>query len=123
MFKFSKQSLANLETCHHVLQEMCHFAIRKYDFSVICGYRGKEEQDLAFKNKFSKLKFPQSAHNQVPALAVDIIPYPSNWTNILSFHSLHVVIQEFKIPEGHHIIWGGNWESFRDYPHYELIIL
>ncbi len=76
MFKFGKRSLTNLETCHPLLQDLAHEAIKTFDFTVIEGHRNKAKQAEAFANKTSKLKWPRSKHNKMPSEAFDAIPYP-----------------------------------------------
>lgn len=102
-------------------------AIDKIDFSVLCGYRGKQEQDAAYNKGTSKLKYPNSKHNKKPSHAVDIAPYPLNWKDIKSFVSLSVIIKETwegmseTEKAGWKLEWGGDWSSFKDYPHYQLV--
>jgi peptidoglycan L-alanyl-D-glutamate endopeptidase CwlK len=50
--------------------------IKTYDITIVCGYRGEAEQNKAYLLGKSKLKFPKSAHNKRPAIAVDVYPYP-----------------------------------------------
>jgi peptidoglycan L-alanyl-D-glutamate endopeptidase CwlK len=126
MPQFSAKSLSKLKECHPLLQRLMTDVIKTVDFSVICGYRGKEEQDLAYESGHSKLRWPQSKHNSSPSLAVDIVPYPIDWENIASFHMLSDEVKDAwdRIPEserdGFELSWGGDWKKFRDYPHYEL---
>ena len=72
---FSKTSLDRLATCHEDLIIFCNEFIKHYDFAVICGHRGQEEQDKAYAQGFSKLKYPKSKHNSYPSLAVDLAPW------------------------------------------------
>lgn len=46
------------------------------DITVLCGFRGQAEQDRVFAAGLSKVEWPRSKHNQVPALAVDIAASP-----------------------------------------------
>lgn len=126
MPKFSNASKQRLATCHEDIRTVCNELIKYIDFSVICGHRGKADQDKAFKEGKSKLQFPKSAHNPIPSRAVDITPYPLDWNDIGSFKELHgafvVVAQKLK-EEGKiksEFVWGGNWKKLKDYPHYEL---
>jgi hypothetical protein len=48
------------------------------DFKILCGHREEKEQNEAFNKGNSKLKWPQSKHNSLPSLAVDIAPFPVN---------------------------------------------
>ena len=41
---------------------------------IVCGHRGEREQEAAYKKGASKAKYGQSAHNTLPAVAVDIAP-------------------------------------------------
>lgn len=76
-FKFSKQSLDNLSQCDHHLQILFNEVIKHRDCKVACGHRNKTKQDTAYYSKpqRSKLKWPNSKHNKIPSLAVDVYPY------------------------------------------------
>ena len=75
MYKFSDISRNRLKTCDILLQQLFEYIIIKYDCSIICGYRGKTEQNRAFKEGKSKKKYPESKHNTFPSRAVDVAPY------------------------------------------------
>jgi peptidoglycan LD-endopeptidase CwlK len=127
-FVFSRRSKKNLEACEIPLQTLATKALATspIDFTIICGYRGKKDQDKAFSSGASKVKFPNSKHNKWPALAFDAVPYPLDWHDIKSFQELgdHIIetwgsmTDEEKM--GFDLSWGGTWKSFKDYPHYEL---
>lgn len=126
MANFSKTSEARLSTCHPDLQAVCRELIKQYDFSVLCGHRGKAEQNAAFEAGNSQLIYPQSAHNKKPSQAVDIAPYPIEWGNLSRFREMW---QRFEavanVLRGRGEIesyfkWGGDWTSFKDYPHIEI---
>lgn len=127
MPKFSSKSLDRLAECAVPIQHLMVRAITKKDFSVLCAYRGKIEQDAAYKKGTSKLKYPNSKHNKTPSEAIDIAPYPLNWKDINSFIELSNIIKETwnEMPdaekEGWRLEWGGDWVSFRDYPHYQIV--
>jgi peptidoglycan L-alanyl-D-glutamate endopeptidase CwlK len=95
------------------------------DMSLICGFRGEEAQNEAYRTKHSMLKFPKSRHNKIPAMAVDIYPYPVNLRDIprflelaeLMFKASDIVLKDKEYKLG----WGGNYRSFKDYPHFELV--
>lgn len=125
MFKFSKKSKERLATCKESLQVICNEAIKKFDFTVVCGYRNQVEQDIAYRNGKSKLKFPNSKHNKMPSDAVDIAPYNAklkkiDWDDINQFVLLSHIIKEIAYDNGIRIRWGGDWE-FKDWGHYELV--
>ena len=122
MCKLSATSLLKLEKVHPDLQKIFKGAIKDtpIDFSITCGWRGEKEQNKAFEQGKSKLKFPQSKHNKMPAMAVDAVPYPKMWDASDSEWSLlsnHILATAKKL--GIKLTWGGSWK-FVDKPHYEL---
>jgi len=117
---FSKRSALALGSCHPALQAILYDAIEMIDFTVICGYRDEAKQNEAYETGRSQLKYPHSKHNQYPSLAVDIIPYPVDWDDIERFHALALVVKGCAKRLGIEIVWGGDWLTFKDYPHFEL---
>lgn len=121
-YKLSPRSLIKLSTCAPKLVKLIMEAIKTspFDFAVICGHRGEEQQTKAFDEGRSKVLYPMSEHNSVPSTAVDLAPYPIDWDDIEKFKILacHIKITAYllDIP----IEWGGDWKSFKDYPHYQL---
>ena len=120
MPSFGKRSKSRLATTHSLLQEIMSEAIKEYDFSVLCGHRGKEDQNKAFDGGNSKLRFPKSKHNQMPSIAVDIAPYPIDWNDLDRFKAVGKIVKRIAEEKGIDITWGGDWHSFKDYPHFEL---
>lgn len=129
MPKFGKTSKAKLETCDERLQEILNEAIKHYDFSVLCGYRGEEEQNKLFDEGKTKVKFPDSKHNRLPSLAVDIAPYPVQWNDTLRFARLFGLIEGIALERGYKLRWGADWDmdnnikehNFLDFPHIGLL--
>ena len=78
---FSKSSKNKLETCDPELQTLFYYVIKYFDCTVVCGERGREEQEHAFQNGFSTKQYPNSKHNSSPSEAVDVVPYPIEWEN------------------------------------------
>ena len=74
MPQFGKTSLQKLNTCDTKIQDICNEAIKYIDFSIITGHRTKEEQDSLYP-KFTKVKWPNGKHNDLPSKAVDVAPY------------------------------------------------
>lgn len=128
MPKFSDFSKANLATCHPDLQCIFNRVIEHVDCRVLQGHRGQEEQDRLFQEGKSKLMFPASKHNNRPALAVDVVPYPIDWKNWRRFDFLSGVVWGIAGEMGIQIRWGGDWDrdlefndqTFHDLPHFEL---
>ena len=126
MPSFSKTSEKRLQTCHPDIVAVCRELIKQYDFAVLCGHRTKAEQNKAFENGNSRLIYPQSAHNKTPSHAVDIVPYPIDWGNLMRFRemwhrfdALANLMRECGEIESE-FEWGGEWNSLKDYPHIEI---
>lgn len=123
---FSTTSEKKLKTTHAVLQKLMNQVIKEIDITILCGQRTKAEQDAAFASGNSKLKWPMSKHNSNPSMAVDIAPWPIDWQNIDRFKKCAEIVKEVwdKLPDidkdGYKLSWGGDWKSFRDYPHWEI---
>lgn len=126
MPQFSKRSEDRLDTCHPLLQKLMRSVIGVVDITVLCGHRGEEEQNAAYRKGFSKLQFPKSKHNIMPSMAVDIAPYPIDWDDFERFETVASVVKTHwnLIPpeerRGWELQWGGDWKNFRDMPHWEL---
>lgn len=126
MYSFSKRSIDNLSQAHPDLQVLFNEVIRYRDCSVICGHRGEKEQNDAFNKGNSLLKYPNSKHNKLPSLAVDVVPFPIDWDDIdrfKNFGEFVLIIASRLKADGkiqNEIKWGGNWKKFKDYPHYEI---
>jgi len=124
---FSKRSLARLETCDHRLQIVMKRAIARYDFTVLCGHRSKQEQEDAFERGASKLRWPNSKHNKTPSLAVDVAPFPIDWDDLGRFREMARIIMEEADKAGIKLRWGGDFnmngkpdDKFVDMPHFEI---
>ena len=128
---FSKKSEARLQTCHPDLQAVCRELIKQYDFAVLCGHRGKAEQNAAFDAGNSRLIYPQSKHNAKPSLAVDIAPYNEtephiDWGNVSAFKEMivrfdavaNVLRNAGKISSK--FVYGSDYNTWKDYPHIEI---
>ena len=129
MPSFGKRSQEQLDTCDYRIRDILNEAIQLYDFSVLCGHRGKEEQNKAVREKRSKVEYPNSKHNSSPSLAVDIAPYPIDWKDRERFILLAGLITGIAHEKGHIIRWGGAWNGlktmrknkFNDLVHFEVI--
>lgn len=126
MPKFSKISKERLATCHPDLQAVCNELIKYYDFSVLEGHRGEQAQNDAYRNGTSQVKYPHSAHNKTPSLAVDIAPYPIDWDNISRFNEMIIrfdTVAKILRAEGvidNDFVYGGQWAKLKDWPHIEI---
>lgn len=135
MPRFGAVSLAQFNTIHPNLQGILADAIQIMDFSIVEGHRGKDAQDADVAAGRSKTPWPTSKHNAVPSLAVDVAPYPIDWsdkeTSRERFILLAGVILACAHARGFAVRWGGDWNrnddtrdepAFRDLPHFELVI-
>lgn len=120
MFTFGTSSKKHLATCDQEIQRVLKEAIKHYDFSVVCGFRNEEDQNRAFDDGYSTLKWPDSNHNVNPCKAVDVIPYPSGYDDVPEFYVMATYIMAAANKLGIDLKWGGHWKSFKDYPHFEL---
>jgi peptidoglycan L-alanyl-D-glutamate endopeptidase CwlK len=132
MPKFSTTSAARLATCHPDLQAVFNRVIEAHDLTVLCGARGKAEQDEAVKTGHSKTPWPTSNHNvdgvkRRTSWAVDVAPYPVDWKDTARFTALSVVVLDTAAKMlaageiAHGLRWGGTFKGFPDMPHYELV--
>lgn len=128
-FKLSKQSQTLLSQCDPDLQRLVKEVLKVMDISVIVAYRGKEDQDKAFAEGKSKLKFPNSKHNRMPSKAVDVCPYPIDWNDHRRFYLMIGIFKAKAHELGIKIRSGGDWnndnnlinDGFIDLPHIELV--
>ena len=137
MYTFSKRSRDNLSTASENLQRLFNEVIKEIDCTVICGHRSPEEQFELYKkgrvNKDFKWivvdkskvvtnidgRAKKSNHNYLPSKAVDVVPYPLDWNDIAAFKKLGEVVKRKAKELGIKISWGGDWQTLKDYPHYE----
>lgn len=124
MPEFSHISKERLSTCDSRLQVLFNRVITKADCTIVCGHRNQEDQDKAFHDGFSLVKWPNGKHNAEPSRAVDVMPYPVDWTDagIPKLEAFAVVVKETIAELGlvDVISWGGDWEKFIDRPHWEI---
>ncbi|MFA5695933.1 MAG: M15 family peptidase [Bacilli bacterium] len=130
MAYFSKNSLDKLHTCDTRLQKLFMEVIKERDCIIICGHRGKEDQEDAYNRGVSKVHYPNSKHNSEPSMAVDVAPYYSDsphihWNDIDDFIAFSNIVKDCANRLEIDIIWGGDFPKiyntkFTDYPHYEI---
>ena len=108
--------------------------VEKFDCTIIEGHRGKDKQNKAYADGKSKLKYPKGKHNKKPSIAVDVIPYPIDWSDRDRHHYfagyvLGVAWGMYIQKEiSHKVRWGGDWDMdtktkdnrFDDLVHFEL---
>ena len=129
MPRFSKRSRDNLDTCDERLQRVCERVIEQFDFTVLEGYRTLERQRELLRQGKTKLSPGKSAHNRNPSTAVDVAPYPIDWSDIRRFDILAGFMFQAAAEEGVTLRWGGDWDrdwelsdqTFNDLPHFEIV--
>lgn len=134
-YKFSETSKKHLSEAHIDLQILFHEVIKFIDCSVLVGYRNEVDQNLFFGTGKSEKRYPESKHNKIPSMAVDVAPYPINWDDLKRFYYFGGVVKGIakmlleKKYISHEIRWGGDWDgdndlndqNFNDLVHFELI--
>ena len=125
---FGERSKKNLKTCDEDLVFLFEEVIKYFDCSVLEGHRGKKLQNKYFKEGKSKLKFPEGNHNKKPSKAVDVVPYPIDFSDRERMTYFAGFVKGMAAVLGIPIRWGGDWNSntevkdnnFDDLPHFEL---
>ena len=117
-YKLGTRSLQNLSGVHPDLVAVVKLAITitEQDFTVIEGIRSVNRQRELFKA--GKSTTMNSRH--ITGHAVDMVPWPVDWNDLERFEvvaeAMKAAAEELDIP----IVWGGDWKSFYDAPHFEL---
>ena len=133
MPKFGTRSKEELATCHPLLQELFNEVIKHINCSVLVGRRDEAEQNEAFANKRSKLKYPDSTHNEEPSRGVDVAPWYKKaphirWWDTKKFYYFGGIVLGVATEMGINIRWGGDWDQdhdlgdqdFNDLVHFEI---
>ena len=117
-YKLGTRSLQNLSGVHPDLVAVVKLAISitEQDFTVIEGIRNINRQRELYKA--GKSTTMNSRH--ITGHAVDMVPWPVDWNDLERFEvmaeAMKQAAEELDIP----LVWGGDWNSFYDAPHFEL---
>lgn len=127
MFKFSTKSLSKINNpkFHPKLKLLLLEAIKTapIDFTVIETVRTIEQQRVYVAkgtSKTLKSRHIPSTNKSGLCEAFDIAPYPIDWKNIKRFVLLSDHIKKTAKQLNINIEYGGDWKTFKDYPHYQL---
>tara|TARA_R100000808_G_scaffold20547_2_gene44399 strand:- start:1533 stop:1925 length:393 start_codon:yes stop_codon:yes gene_type:complete len=128
MPRFSTRSKGRLHTCHESLIKLFNEVVKDFDCTIIEGHRGKDKQNAAYDRGNSKLRYPKGKHNGKPSLAVDVAPYPIDWSDRDRFHLFAGYVLGIASQMGLKIRWGGDWDMdtqtkdnrFDDLVHFEV---
>lgn len=129
MYSFGKKSSDKLFAADTRLESICNEAIKVVDFTVLESVRSEDRQNYLFDAGLSKVEFPNSKHNQLPSLAIDVAPWPIDWKDSSRFYYLAGVMKATAISKGVNLRWGGDWDSdndfkdqtFMDLGHFEIV--
>ena len=129
MPRFGSRSINRLKTCDQKLQELFYEVVKHFDCSIIEGNRGEERQNKAYADGKSKVKYPNGKHNKFPSVAVDVAPYPIDWSDRDRFHYFGGFVLGVAKQMGLKVRWGGDWDmdtqtkdnKFDDLVHFEII--
>lgn len=125
---FSDASLEKLRECDGRLRDVMLEVVKHFDCTIVCGRRGKEEQDKAFADGKSKVQWPNGKHNSLPSMAVDVVPSPINWDDANQMRVFAGFVLGVAAMMGVPLRWGGDWDRdwdvaenrFNDFPHFEI---
>ncbi len=120
MPRFSSTSLERLRTCDPRLQALFLEVIKHRDCTILEGHRPKERQDRAVAEGRSKTPWPRSKHNSSPAQAVDVMPWPLDWSDKNRLIEFAGFVQGVASQMSVSVRWGGHFKTFFDGPHWEL---
>lgn len=129
MYKFSAKSLSKLNNSkvHPKIKILMYEAIKTspIDFTIVETVRTIEQQKINVAkgvSKTMKSKHIPSYNKSGYCEAVDIAPYPIDWKNIKRFILLSQHIKDTARRLGIKIEYGGDWKTFKDYPHYQIVV-
>ena len=128
MPRFGKRSKSKLATCDDELQNLFYEVVKYFDCSVIIGHRGEKDQNKAFDEGKSKVRYPKGKHNSNPSTAVDVAPYPINWDDRERFIYFGGFVKGVALEMGIPLCWRGDKNNdtqlsdnnFDDLVHFEL---
>lgn len=120
MYKLSKRSLGKLHGVHPDLVRVVKMAIEitEVDFSVTEGLRSLDRQHQLYSEGHSKTL--NSRH--LTGHAVDLMAWVDgggswDWPY---YHKIAEAMKSAAEELGVELVWGGDWKSFPDGPHFQL---
>ena len=133
MPRFGRRSKINLNSCHPDLQRLFREVVKTYDCSVLWGHRSEDEQNEMYLAipPVTKVQWPNSKHNAVPSMAVDVAPWvngkvcfePRQCYDFAGY--VKRVAEEMNIKLRRGADWDGdgdiNDQTFRDIIHFEIM--
>lgn len=128
--KRSKEKRGELDSVLSMVFDQA-LARSPFDLAITDAHRGEALQTEAFISGASKLNWPDSKHNSMPAKAGHLDPFPIDYKDIYRYYMLAGVVwaaaDELALAD--RLRWGGDWdqdfdldeETFRDLAHWEII--
>jgi len=114
----------DLRLCVEKLKEEHAKLDKDWDILVVSGHRTREEQDDCVRRKVSKCMWPNSAHNQVQSLGVDLQGVRDG--KLIGSPEAEKICKEIAtrllkiaVDLGISLRWGGDFKRV-DLPHFEL---
>lgn len=130
MAKLSLLSERNLIKVHPNLVRLIRIGILGFDFRVIDGVRTIEEQKVNVAKGVSQtMNSKHLPQEDGFSHAVDLIPCTKpdcepNWNSpafIEQQRFLGYYMKGVAVGMNLHVVWGGDWKSFVDMPHFQLV--
>jgi peptidoglycan L-alanyl-D-glutamate endopeptidase CwlK len=119
-YELSQRSKDRLKGVHADLVKVIEEAIKEspLDFSVTEGLRTKERQKVLFDT--GKSQTMNSRHITGKAVDIAVIREGEVTWDFKYYQLVAEHIKEVAKELGIDIVWGGDWQSFKDGPHFEL---
>lgn len=124
-FKFSRRSIRSLAKVHPDLMWVLYKALEatEIDFTIIHGIRtAREEQELVFKGASTTMHSRHLPNKNGFACAVDIACWQAG--DITWAPSVYIqqatYFKEVAAAQNVPLEWGGDWNTFKDYGHFQL---
>ena len=117
-YSLGTRSKQNLSGVHPDLVAVVKLAITitEQDFTVIEGIRNiNRQRELVKAGKSTTMN---SRH--ITGHAVDMVPWPVDWDDLERFEVMAEAMKQAAGDLDIPIVWGGDWKSFYDAPHFEL---
>lgn len=132
MYKWGHRSLSIHRTLDPRLQDVLDMLLKYVDISLTSGHRNAEEQNALFEVGATKARWPDSKHNKLPSLAVDVSPYPYPMKEVELWAALgYIAGLAIGIADSQGVVlrWGGDWNqngsvvdnNFDDLFHLEIV--
>jgi len=122
---FGKKSRERLKGVDSSLVNVLDEAVKLMDITVIEGLRSQARQDRLLASGATKVKYSKHLEGK----AVDVAPYPIDWSDRDRFHYMGGMIRGIGQQMGINIRFGADWDSdgetkdnnFDDLVHIELV--